>query len=603
MPKNTWIGATSGAHAWDDVANWSRGVVPDPSSLVTIGEAGNYSVVIAASDQPDVIGSLTLSGTGNHTLLDRGSLSVLGNTRIAGNTIQIAANGSASFANVNLDSSATIVEQGSLRAAGTLRGTGGTVDVIGGNLFAGAINGSNTYSISVGGTLEVDGRTSGSSTLSFGDGDANTLVFDNPGTKLAAHITGLSGSDTIDISSLVFSSAYTTNYDGKTLKIEHGTIPVFTFSDIANGGSVSLAAAPGGGTMIAACYLKGTLILTDAGERPVEELTIGDRLVTLSGDTKPIKWIGRRSYQGRFIAGNRDVLPIRFTANALADGVPSCNLEVSPNHAMYIDGALVPAKRLVNGVTIYQLNVADSVEYFHIELETHNVIFAGGAPAETFVDCDSRGIFHNAGEFSRLYPNDAPPKWAFCAPLIEGGDVLRTIRRRLDERTESFGYTTTFDPSMSLLVDGCAITATAVNGCVYRFELTKPPTDVRIMSRSGIPAEVDCASAESRRLGVNLRRFVLKNGYITVTVEHPHPWLIEGFHEAEAGHRWTDGEARVPAAFFSGFTEGLTIEVEVLDRTIPYRTSPRSSLESKTNFDPQPTIGQHRHFGRSPTAS
>jgi hypothetical protein len=603
MPKNTWIGDTSGIHAWDDAANWSRGIVPDSSSLVTIGEAGNYSVVIAASDQPYVIGSLTLSGTGNHTLLDRGSLSVIGNTRIAGNTIQIAANGSASFANVNLDSSATLVEQGSFRATGTLNGTGGTVDVVGGNLLAGAINGSNTYSISLGGTLEVDGRTSGNSTLSFVDGNTNALVFDNPGTKLAAHITGLSGSDTIDISSLAFSSAYTTNYDGKTLKIEHGTIPVFTFSNISNAGSVSLAAAPGGGTMIAACYLKGTLILTDAGERPVEELAIGDRLVTLSGDTKRIKWIGRRSYQGRFIAGNRDVLPIRFTANSLADGVPSCNLEVSPNHAIYIDGALVPAKRLVNGATIYQLNVADSVEYFHIELPTHNVIFAGGTPAESFVDCDSRGIFHNASEFSRLYPDDASSKWAFCAPLIEGGDVLQAIRRRLDARTESFGYTTTFDPGISLLVDGRAITATVVNGYVYQFELTKPPTDVRIMSRSGVPAEVDCASVESRRLGVNLRRLVLKNSNITVTVEHPHPWLIEGFHEAEAAHRWTDGEAHVPAAFFSGFTDSLTIDVEVLDHTIPYRTSPRSSLELETNCHPQPTRDPSRHFDRSLTAS
>ena len=92
MPKNTWIGDTSGTHAWDDATNWSRGIVPDSSSLVTIGAAGNYSVVIAASDQPYVIGSLTLNGTGNHTLLDRGSLSVIGNTKIAGNTLQIAAN-------------------------------------------------------------------------------------------------------------------------------------------------------------------------------------------------------------------------------------------------------------------------------------------------------------------------------------------------------------------------------------------------------------------------------------------------------------------------------------------------------------------------------
>ena len=495
MPKTRWIGNTSGTHAWHHAANWSRGVVPGPSSLVTIGEAGTYSVLIAALDQPYVIGSLALSGAGDHTLLDRGSLSVLGNTKITGNTIQIAPSGAASFADITLDSSATIVDQGAFRATGTLKGTGGTVDVIGGNLFAGAIDGSNIYSISRSGSLEVDGSTSKDSTFSFADGGANTLIFDNPGTEITATITGMSGRDTIDVTSLAFSSAYTTSYDGKALSIDYGTIPVFTFSDIANGGSFTLTAAPGGGTMVA-CYVKGTLILTDSGERPVEKLTIGDRLATLSGDLMPIKWIGRRSYHGRFIAGNRDVLPIRFVAGALADGVPRRDLSVSPNHAIFIEDVLVPAKRLVNGSTISQLRSMDSVEYFHIEVEGHDVIFAEGTPAETFVDCDSREIFRNAGEFSRLYPSDESPKWAFCAPLIEQGKALRTIRLKLDERAESLGYATTFDPALSLLVDGVEITAADANGCVYKFALTKPPHDVRIMSRSSVPAEVDCASIE-----------------------------------------------------------------------------------------------------------
>ena len=134
---------------------------------------------------------------------------------------------------------------------------------------------------------------------------------------------------------------------------------------------------------------------------------------------RPLKWIGRRSYTGRFIAGNDDALPIRFAANSLADGIPSCDLDVSPKHAMFVDEVLVPAKMLVNGTTIYQLEDVDSVEYFHLELASHDVIFAEGAASETFVDCDSRGMFHNVAEYGRLYPDDPGPSWQFCAPRIE----------------------------------------------------------------------------------------------------------------------------------------------------------------------------------------
>ncbi len=112
-------------------------------------------------------------------------------------------------------------------------------------------------------------------------------------------------------------------------------------------------------------------------------------------------------------------------------GLPMRDLVVSSLHAMFIDDVLVPMGLLVNGVSIVRLPEMALVEYFHIELDSHDVIFAEGAAAETFVDCDSRQMFHNAGEFAELYPDDRSPAWMFCAPRIEAGAVLRRIRSKI----------------------------------------------------------------------------------------------------------------------------------------------------------------------------
>jgi hypothetical protein len=171
------------------------------------------------------------------------------------------------------------------------------------------------------------------------------------------------------------------------------------------------------------CFLSGTHILTAHGEVPVEELTIGALVETLNGPL-PVKWIGRRRYKKVTSSSwQRSVAPIRVARFALHDQYPHRDLYLSPGHSLFVDGVLIPAKHLVNDRSVARAEMDDRevIEYFHIELETHEVIFAEGAPAETLLVTDGREGFANFAEYERLNGSDARPAMKPFAPIFSYG--------------------------------------------------------------------------------------------------------------------------------------------------------------------------------------
>ena len=310
----------------------------------------------------------------------------------------------------------------------------------------------------------------------------------------------------------------------------------------------------------------------------IEALAPGDRVVTLSGEARPIRWIGRRSYDGRFIAGNKGVLPICIAAEALADGAPARDLWVSPGHSLYVDEVLVQAEHLVNGATITQAESVEEVEYFHVELDSHDIIFADGAPSESYVDCDNRLMFANGAEYEKLYPNDERPHWAFCLSRLEWGDAeLTEIRARLLTRAGAQGHVLDTDPDLHLIVDGEIIRPHALASRVYRFEVPAGTAAAWLASRSVVPAEVEAELRDVRRLGVPVERLLLYDADLSIEAWHGHAALTEGFHGDEASHRWTDGMARLPDSLLRPFAGALTLEVHLIPSALGYRmaTVPR----------------------------
>jgi hypothetical protein len=148
--------------------------------------------------------------------------------------------------------------------------------------------------------------------------------------------------------------------------------------------------------------------------------------------------VGADASGGTTGAGGYGILPVCIKAGALGTNMPVRDLWISPHHAMYFSddgGVLIEAKDLVNGTSIVQAARVDTVEYFHIELETHDVIIAEGALSETYLDDDNRGMFHNALEYETLYAGQGAWQIAcYCAPRLEDGYTVEDVRRRIAAR-------------------------------------------------------------------------------------------------------------------------------------------------------------------------
>jgi Tol biopolymer transport system component len=297
---------------------------------------------------------------------------------------------------------------------------GGTVELGRGGSVTGDISFTGT-----GGTLVIDANADGSTTI--------------PGNT----ITGFGAGDTIELAGVAFSG---TSADFGAPGVDSYTVAnAGTLSIDADGTFYSLLIA--GATVgqhdfvlsndlqvtEVTCYAAGTRIATPGGEVAVERLKIGDLVQTLHAGEQKIKWIGTRTYDGRFIAGNKIALPICIKADAISENIPARDLWVSPGHAIYFDGVLIHASRLVNGVSVIQAEQVAQISYYHIELENHEIIFAENCPAETFMREDFRARFQNAAEYARLYPGDSATETS-CLPLLDHGFQLHAIQRRIAAR-------------------------------------------------------------------------------------------------------------------------------------------------------------------------
>jgi hypothetical protein len=391
-------------------------------------------------------------------------------------------------------------------------------------------------------------------TLQFDTGADWTVTGNSAASGLGSiAITGFTTGDTIDLTGF---AAVSETFANNALVLTNASNAHTTLHIKGDFGSSNFALAADGstGTDVVVCFTAGTHIGTPAGEVPVEQLQIGELVLTAHNGPRAVTWIG----QGKVLAtrGRRTAAtPVIVRKGALADNVPNRDLRVTKAHSLYIDDVLIPVEFLVNHRTILWDDRAQEVEIYHVELDSHDVLLANGAPAESYRDDGNRWLFHNANAGWHLAPQDP------YAPVLTGGPVVDAAWRRLLDRAGPRALPPlTDDPDLHLLVDGTRVDAEERQRSVYVFRLPPSPRRVVIASREIVPAEFGIAR-DPRSLGVALRQLAVRQGAEFILLDANDERLTAGFHAYEPSDRlrWTDGYAELPAAAFARFDKGAEL--------------------------------------------
>jgi hypothetical protein len=417
---------------------------------VGVGHAtiGNGSSVLLTSVLVGANGELDLTGAAGSTgVADFDALNV------AFGTVDLTGGGELIVGSATGSVGALDIAGVAMTALGTIKGNlivdnGGTVQatqpIPGALKIDGNISGPGTIEPLM--TLEVNGGVDAGVNIAFSPSvgeQVGDLVLDVP-DAVDGTISGFGIGNTIDVQGSLYSTAIFTQGTGGnpgTLMLSGGTAAPLALTVSGDYSSDSFRATLGTSDTIVTlvpCFVAGTRIATSRGDVAVEQLRIGDKVLTPLDALRPIVWIGYRNIDCRRHPDPRKVWPVCIAAGAFGPDLPRCDLRLSPDHSVFVDGVLIPIKYLINGATIVQVPV-DEVTYYHVQLPRHDVLLAEGLPAESYLDCGDRGNFGQSDGPITLHPDfstravDAFHVWEAYgyAPLVVTGPVVAAVRARL----------------------------------------------------------------------------------------------------------------------------------------------------------------------------
>ncbi|MFG6083375.1 Hint domain-containing protein [Paracoccus litorisediminis] len=190
------------------------------------------------------------------------------------------------------------------------------------------------------------------------------------------------------------------------------------------------------------CFCTGTLIATPTGDVPIEDLRVGDLVMTADHGPQKIRWIG----SSETLAKGK-LAPVRICAAALGNGLPRRDLLVSRQHRMLVRSRIARNMFLAEEVLISAIKLTElpgilvdeslgAVTYFHMLFDSHEIVLAEGAESESLhtgpvamaaiPDAARQEIYH-------LFPElaDAEFEREFARLVPEGKMQKSLIRRHI----------------------------------------------------------------------------------------------------------------------------------------------------------------------------
>jgi T5SS/PEP-CTERM-associated repeat protein len=452
------IGASLGYASGSPNAELDIAALPGSTGLVT-GNVFVPNVAIggtsaASGGQGTLVGTLTANQTtvwGDGLLqgsiystqtTDDGAIELQGGTAstngVYGGELLIASGGS-------LQGPGSVTNFDTVENDGTIAAMAGTLTIYP------AVSGTGTLLVGTGGTLALPLGFSGTQTIDFADAATfSTDAIPAPSSGPATLVNGFAAGDQIVLS---YSVPYQTLLlDPNTLSYTqdsgdpYATLDIYDdYGDLED--AIAFSGLPAASTrfeltpdtetdtaaLTIACFAQGTRIATGSGEVAVENLRVGDRVLTAGGLFRPITWIGRRRVDPARHPKPGCVLPVCVRRDAFGARRPHRDLFLSPDHAVFVEDVLIPVQYLVNHETVRQPPACGPLTYFHIELDRHDVLFAEGLAVESYLETGNRAAFEHGGPALVLHPDFRNLVWEALgyAPLVVTGPELEAARRLL----------------------------------------------------------------------------------------------------------------------------------------------------------------------------
>jgi Ca2+-binding RTX toxin-like protein len=288
---------------------------------------------------------------------------------------------------------------------------------------------------------------SGNDTLSGGDGRDTFVLTAGGGRDQISDLdlTLVDGqfTDRLDVSGLVDGSGNPVNWADAVITSDGagGALITFPGGEVIRLVGIEPALLTGKPALVALgvpCFATGTLILTETGERAVETLRPGDRVMTLDHGLQPILWAGGRHLDRAALEREPLLRPVMIRDGALGN---RGDVLVSPNHAVLVDldgqEMLVRAKHLAE-LDDPRFRIAKGkkeVGYHHILLGRHGIVYANGMATETLypgpMAVAALGA-EVAAEIGRAVPILAP----VMAGLIEAVELYGPTARPVAKRRQ-----------------------------------------------------------------------------------------------------------------------------------------------------------------------